>query len=232
MSDTRWERWASGSGVAFVVLFVAGLLLASDLPKAGDSNDAILGWFQDRETELGWQAALFGLAGIAFVWFVGTLAAAIRRAESDPAGRLPAIVVVAGATTAGIYTVAEAVLVAGSNAAGAIDAATARALYETGTTAAVLSTFPAIAFVAAVSIAVVRTGLLPRWLSYAGGIFVAISLIDVGGRLIDGNEAFGPGGWYGLVALIAFLVWTLAASTLLLQRISAQAPAPRMAPTG
>jgi len=232
MSDTRWERWASGSGVAFVVLFVAGLLLASDLPKAGDSNDAILTWFGDRETELGWQAGLFGLAAIAFIWFVGTLAAAIRRAESDPAGRLPAIIVIAGATTVGIYTVSQAILVAGSNAAGTIDAATARALYETATTASVLTNFTAIAFVAAASIAVVRTGLLPRWLAYAGGIFVAISLVDAFGRLIGGNEAFGPGGWYGLVALIAFLVWTLAASTLLAQRVGARAPAPRMAPTG
>lgn len=232
MTDTRWERWAAATGVAFVVLAVIGFVFAPDLPKTGASSDEILSWFRDNDTAVARQAFFFGLAVMAFLWFIGTLAASIRRAENDPAGRLPAITVVSGATAAALYLGGTAAILGAADAAGELEAGTARALYELGTGAFLLTDFVAATFVVAVSLAVIRTALLPAWIAYAGPIYVVLAITDGAGGILSDSEAFGAGGVMGIISFLAFLAWTLVTSALLTQRALAQAPAPRMAPTG
>lgn len=231
MTGTRWDRWAAGSGVVFVVLALAAFLFAYDMPTAGDSNEAILSYFTENDTAVTWQAFLFGLAAIAFVWFIGTIAASMRRAEADPAGRLPAITVVAGATTAALYLVGIGGTTTLAKSAGEIEAATAGAMYELSNTAITLSDFTAAALVMAISLAIVRTALLPAWTAYAGTAVVALLIVHGAGALLTDSDAFGPGGIVGVIAFLAFLAWTLATSSLLMQRVTVEAPTARMAPT-
>jgi hypothetical protein len=232
MSDMRWERWAAASGVAFVVLAIVGFLFAYDLPQAGSTGDEVLTYFRDNDTAVTWQALFFGLAVIALLWFVGTIAAAIRRAENDPAGRIPAITVAAGAAAAALYMGGEAAILSLAKNAGELEAGTALALHGASTTAFLLTNFVAATFVAAVALGVLRTGLLPAWISYAGGVFVVVALIDGVGGILSDAEAFGTGGIIGTLSFLAFLAWTLVTSALLTQNVAATAPTPRMAPTG
>jgi protein-S-isoprenylcysteine O-methyltransferase Ste14 len=232
MSDTRWERWAAASGVAFVVLALVGFLFAADLPKAGSTGDEVLTYFRDNDTAVTWQALFFGLAVVAFLWFVGTIAAALRRAENDPAGRIPAITVVSGATAAALYMGGESAILALAKSADGLEPGSALALHGASTSAFLLTDFVAATFVTAVALGVLRTGLLPMWISYAGAVFVVIAVLDgVVGTLSD-SEAFGSGGVIGIITFLAFLAWTLVTSATLTQRVAATAPTPRMAPTG
>jgi hypothetical protein len=232
MSDTRWERWAAASGVAFAVLAIVGFLFASDLPQAGSTGDEVLTYFRDNDTAVTWQVLFFGLAVIAFLWFVGTIAAAIRRAENDPAGRIPAITVVAGATAAALYMGGEAAILSLAKNAGELEAGTALAVHGASTTAFLLTDFVAATFVAAVALGVLRTGLLPTWIPYAGAAYVVIALVDGVGGTLSESDAFGAGGIIGIISFLAFLAWTLVTSATLTQRVAATTPAPRMAPTG
>jgi hypothetical protein len=232
MTDIRWDRWAAGSGIAFAVLAVAAFLFAYDLPTAGDSSTQIVSYFQDNDTAVLWQAFLFGLAAIAFLWFTGTIAASIRRAENDPAGRIPAIIVAAGATSAALYLAGIGALVTLAKSAGELEPATARVIYEASAAAFTLTDFTAIVFVAAISLGVVRTGLLAPWIAYAGAVAIVVGIVHAFGALLSDAEAFGPGGVIGIISFLVFLAWTLATSALLVQRIAAEVPTPRMAPTG
>jgi hypothetical protein len=231
MSDTRWERWAAATGVAFVVLAVVGFIFAYDLPQTGSTGDEVLTYFRDNDTAVTWQALFFGLAVMAFLWFVGTLASSIRRAENDPAGRIPAIVVVSGATAAALYMGGEAAILSLAKSADSLEAGSALTLHTASTTAFLLTDFVAATFVIAVALGVMRTGLLPTWIAYGGAVFVVLALIDgVGGTLSD-SDAFGSGGFFGTISFLAFLAWTLVTSATLMQRVAATAPTPRMAPT-
>jgi hypothetical protein len=231
MTDMRWDRWAAATGIAFVALAVVGFMFAPDIPESGAANDAVLAWFQNNSTEIGWQAFLFGLAGAAFLWFIGTLAAAIRRAENDPAGRLPAIIVVSGAAAVALYS-AGMTAILGAAKMDALEAGTARVLYELGTGAFLLTNFIVVPFVLAVSLAIVRTGLLPAWLAYVGPVYAVVALVDAAGGTLSDSDAFGAGGIFGTISFLAFLAWTLVTSVLLMQRMTVEAPEVRMAPTG
>jgi len=231
MIDTRWERWAAASGVVFVVLAVVAFLFAYDSPTRGDTSEAILSYFNENDTAIAWQAFVFGLSAIAFIWFVGTLAATVRRAENDPAGRLPAIIVTAGATSAGLFLAGTGANLALANSAGEIEAATARTVYEIGAGAFTITDFTAATLVLAVALAVVRTALLPVWTAYLGVTAAAILIVDAFGGIVTDSDAFGPGSVFGTIAFLVFLAWTLVTSALLAQRVGAEVPTARMAPT-
>jgi hypothetical protein len=230
MTDTRWDRWAAASGVAFAVLAIVGYLFAMNIPARGSSGEEVTTWFADNDTAVMWESFFFGLAVVAFLWFVGTLAAAIRRAENDPAGRLPAIIVITGATAAALYMGGQAGLLTLAQATG-LEAGTALAIHHTAGSAFALTNFVVVALVTAVSLAITRTAFLPAWLAYAGGVYVIVALVDGIGTTLSTNDTFGAGNPLGVISFVAFLAWTLITSALLTQRVMATEPTPRMAPT-
>lgn len=231
MTDTRWERWAAASGVAFAVLAIVGYLFAMDIPARGASGDKVTTWFAENDTAVMWESFFFGLALVAFLWFVGTLAGTIRRSENDPAGRLPAIVVITGATAAAIYMGGQAGLLTLAQTTGDLEAGTALAIHYTAGSAFALTNFVVVALVTAVSVAITRTGFLPAWLAYVGAVYVVVALVDGIGSTLSTNDTFGAGNPLGVISFVAFLAWTLITSALLTQRVTATEPTPRMAPT-
>jgi hypothetical protein len=217
--EVRWDRWAPATGIAFVALAVIAFLLAPDTPNADDSNDEVFSYFTDKDTRILWGAFFFALSGVAFLWFFGTLASLLRRAEADPAGRLPAIMVTSAAASAGLFlaaTGAYAALAAGAD--GNLNADSGRALFDLGNLAFVFTNVPASVLVAAASLGALRTAFLPAWLAWAGIGFFVLALVDLFGRLAVDSAAFGSGGIVGTIVFVVFLAWTLAASFLLTQR--------------
>jgi hypothetical protein len=214
----EWERWAAGSGVAYVVFAIIGFFFVPDLPQPSTGNEALLAYFAAKTEELSFQVFFFALAGISFLWFIGTLAGALRRAEDESTG-LAAIAVAAGAT-------ANAVFLAGmicwsalaASADTILDQGVARGLYDVGRFAYTLFGAPAAAFVLAVSIAALRTRFLPSGLGWAGLILAAVLIVAVAGATIGDNEDFGPTGTYGVVTFMLFLAWVFVTSLLLVQR--------------
>jgi hypothetical protein len=230
-----WERVAAATGVFFVLLALIGFLFAPDPPSPGDTNDQVLSYFSDKETQLRWQALFFATAGAALLWFAGTLASLLRRridaAPSttgwlgDTGARWPAIVIASAATAVGLYTGGVAAYTALAARAGEeIDAGAGRALFELGGSLITYTNFPALVFVGAASLGIARTRLLDDWAAWLGGVVVVVLAIDGIGATIADSDTFGPSGAIGIIAFLAFLVWVLVVSGLLTWRGPAARP--------
>ena len=211
MADDRWERLGAATGIVFVVLAVAGLLFVSMPPEPGASVEEVVAYSVENRDGLLIQSYLFGLAGIFFLWFLGSLRAYLRRAEGDP-GRLSAVAFGAGIATFAAFgtgtgiAAAIAYSIAGT-ASPDVTAALSRivALAFTGTS------FPLIALVASTALVGGRTKTLPAWHGYFGWLLIPIALVSsLGTFFADGPLA--PGGMYGYALFGLFLVWFLAAS--------------------
>jgi hypothetical protein len=223
------ERWSAATGVAYVVLSVVGFFFVPDPPAPSVSNEGLLAFYERNTQELAFQVFLFGLASICFLWFVGTLSGALRRAEADPALRLHAIALAAGATANAVFILGMVCWSAmAASADTVLDQGVARGLYDLGRYAYTLSGIPAAAFVLAASVGVLRTAVLPAAVGWAGALLTLVLIVDVGGATVGASDDFGPTGAYGVFTFLLFLVWTLVTSLFLFQRI---APA-RTAPEG
>ena len=78
-----WDRWAAGSGVVYVVLAIIGFFFVPDPPQPSTPNEALLAYFAGKTDELSFQVFFFGLAAISFLWFVGTVAAALVLSQTS-----------------------------------------------------------------------------------------------------------------------------------------------------
>jgi hypothetical protein len=201
----RAEQIALGSGIVFVVLALIAFVIAGG-PDNGASSDQILGYFRDHDTALKWQAFLFGLSGGCLLWFGGTLASVIRRAEGDPAGRLPAIIVAGVAASVAIYFVGIASWVT------LADIGTNATLYDLGNSAFNLSNFVAATFVWAASLGILRTRLLQEWVGWVGTALTVLLLVNGPAQIFGSSDVIST---LGTITFLAFLVWVFAASTLL-----------------
>jgi Domain of unknown function (DUF4386) len=215
-----WERWAAGTGVLYVVFAIIGFFFVPDLPQPSTPNEQLLAYFAGKTDELFYQVFFFGLATISFLWFVGTLAAALRRAEDDTTG-LAAIALAAGATANAIFIAGMVSWSAMAASADTIlDQGVARGLYDMGRYAYTLSGLPAAAFVLAAAVGALRTRFLPAAAAWAGLLVVVVLVLDVAAATIGDNEDFGPTGSYGVVTFLLFLAWIFVTSLLLVQRAS------------
>jgi Domain of unknown function (DUF4386) len=215
-----WERWAAGTGVLYVVFAIIGFFFLPDPPQPSTPNEELLVYFEGKTDELFYQVFFFALAAISFLWFVGTLAAALRRAEDGTTG-LSEIAVAAGATANAIFIAGMVSWSAMAASADTIlDQGVARGLYDVGRFAYTLSGVPAAAFVLAVSFGALRTRFLPAALGWAGLLLVVVLVLDVAAATIGDNDDFGPTGSYGVVTFLLFLAWIFVTSLLLVQRAS------------
>ena len=109
MAAARDQRTRAWSGVAFAVLFVAGLLPLGDLIGSfGDSDATFTAYFAKGSNR---SAAVLGgvalaLAGIAFLWFLSHL-----RLSIDRSGALAGVVAATGTIFVALLFVATAALV-------------------------------------------------------------------------------------------------------------------------
>jgi Domain of unknown function (DUF4386) len=217
---SRWtvERLAAATGILFVALLLASLFVTGEQPPNLQATNAeILTFFGENHRALLISVILGGLALVAFLWFLGSVAATLRRG-GEP--RLATVAFGAGVATASL---AGASLVIQATIAFRLSADApqiAKALYDMQFLTQTIVGFPAAAFVAAVSIAAWRSRLLPQWFGLVGLIGAAIVLVGAGAFKQKGFYA--PDGAYRTIALIVFLAWTLALSGILATRTPAE----------
>ena len=85
-SNAGLQRWATLGGVAYVVLFVVGVILIfGNSPDSGSAPSKIISWYSDsghrNEVNIGW--VLAGLGYFFFLWFLSALRQSIRRLEGE-----------------------------------------------------------------------------------------------------------------------------------------------------
>jgi Domain of unknown function (DUF4386) len=202
------QRWAALSGIVFVVLMLVGASFVLDVPNGDASSQEIARYLTDsgNHTRNIVGAYLWVLGGLAFLGFAAGLRAVLRRAEGDP-GTLSNLVFGAGVLFTAVWSVSAAALASVAYAVEFSDARVSNADLVTvlpslgGLLLLLGGGFAGILLLAATSILIFRTGVLPRWLAWFG-IVVAITLVfDV--------------TYMNILPLVA---WVLGASIVLLRR--------------
>jgi hypothetical protein len=211
-------RSAAISGLAFTVLYLLHRILQGTGPDSSTAA-AVAAYDVAHRGALVASEVAVGLALLAFIPFLAALVPVIWRAGQET----PAVAV---AVSGGVFvamglmsTAAETALigVADSNQPAAV-----LALDQLQGRTPVVWTITAL--VAALSLAINRTGLVERWLGMAGMVAAAVfllgSLFSVLGRTAEGSSS--------LFGVALFIVWMLALSAGLWRRASTSTtPRPR-----
>jgi hypothetical protein len=208
----EWERWAPFSGVIFVGLTIPTLFLPPKSPPGAGAPAAEWGLFvQDHRSALLASVCLSGLAVVAFMFFLGTLATRLRAAGQE---LLAAVAFGAGFVTASVWYVwlsFEGVLAWTSP--NGLDPTVVKTLLAAADFA---FPFPVAALVVASSLAAWRSATLPTWLSYVGlvgGLWVVI-----GGLAMARSGFFAPTSGARLTGWAFFFLWALVVSIVLLRK--------------
>lgn len=210
MQEAAWQRWIPLSGILFVILLLVGFVIMQ-LPMPDTPDSEITAFYEDSNNRLmviiG--AYFFAVAGLCLLMFANRLRRVIVEAEG-PSATFASLVHACGAIIALAFMAAAASFAAVPGVmefadAPAPGADVARYLPEVGGTLVFLGVMPAaVAMLGATAIASFRHSIFPawfNWLSVACAIAVIFSAL-----------------W---IPAIAFLLWVLAGSVVLMQRQTA-----------
>jgi hypothetical protein len=216
MAERRWgadapwaEQIAAATGIAFVVLAIVAFTLVGDA-KANASTEEIFTYFGDNADRVQVGAFVFGLAGAFLLWFGGTVASALRRAEGDATGRLPTIAVAGVASSVPLYLIGVGAWTALARTAG--EEGVSRALYDLGQQTIGMSAWTGAVFVWAVSTGIMRTRFLSDWVGWLGTALTVLLLVDGAYEQLRDSSGLSV---LGTIAFVAFLAWVLVVSVLM-----------------
>jgi hypothetical protein len=179
------ERWAALGAVAYVVLFIAGELLAySGQPDISASPAKQIAYYSDagHRDKIVWGWLLIVIGVFFFLWFVGALRQALRRIEPD--GTLPAVATVGGSVYA-------ALTLAGASVNAALKSMSddtfhhqvfpelIHAADDVGYILHASGGAGAGALIVATSVMVTRAGLIPRWAGIAGIVSGVLAVFSI-----------------------------------------------------
>ena len=216
MSQLIPQRFDAATGVAFVVLITAALLLPGRPPKADDSIETITALLIERREAFLFGGYIAGLAAMAFLWFLGGVRDYLRV--------LGAAELTTAACASGTFAIT--LMVVGMMmfngvafvAARLGDPPLVRALTDTGNGVIEMTKFGFAAFILAVCRAAAPTGRLPCWLIRFGAgsavlmvasavaLFVDHGIFQFGG-VIDLGGAIPAELWIATLSIIMMRGW-------------------------
>lgn len=226
MSRIDWDRWAPLTGIVFVALVVVTFFLpAASPPTLDDPASDVVAWFEEHETALLANGYISGLALVFFVWFLASL---YRRLRDGGEARLGVVALGGGLVLATFALVAVSLqqYLAWGLAAD-LDEETVRALWVLWA-GGLGWVFPLAIVVGAPALAALKSGVFPQWYG-AAGVIAALWFL-VGGAAYANSGFFSPTGAFQWIGFLAFLVWVLVASVLMLIRPEAEESAARAEP--
>ena len=222
MASRGLRLWSSLSGLVFVVLTVVGSLLIFDGPSG--SSQAKMAAYYGSDTNrshinLGW--ILTGLGLFSLIWFVAVVRERIRESEAaeQAQGTLLSTIALVGGTVYIAVAMAAIALEDGVKTmsddtynhqvySGVIHAANDATYIMVVTGGAALA-----ALIFAVSIAVRRYAILPRWVSWFGFVAGAAAILSV-----------------MFFTMLLWLLWIAVVSVALFLAVRSEVAAPKAAP--
>jgi hypothetical protein len=161
---------------------------------------------------------LAGVALVAFLWLLGSLASALRAGGE---GRLAAIAFGGGLVALAVGA-GQTIILTGLAFRVALDDPTlVKGLYDLRATTSTMLAFPLAALAAATALAVLRGRMLPPWYGWASATTALVTIFR-GGALAH-SGFYAPGGGYGSITFVVILIWVLATSGVLILRTPAAA---------
>ena len=224
MNDSKWEQYGALAGLIFVVLVVVGALITGSPPSPDDSVAKIGKYYTDHTGTIRTGAFLTGLGSAAFLWFLGSVWATLRR--SDDTRRLATI-----ATGGGIVGLITAVTAFALNAAVALAVEQGREsvqlvnpkfIYVLSGVVGGMGNFGIAVFVVAVGVAALRTGVFPAALGWAS-LVIALGWVVAGLVVLTTSTAIFA---LGFIVFLVWLAWVLVISFLLYRPVRAAPAAP------
>jgi hypothetical protein len=228
MADPKWERYAAGTGLGAAVLLAVQAFLAPLYPMYEDSAFTVIRYYHTNASAIRVQILFTGLAGVLFLWFLGSLRSYLRGFEGD-LGRISAIAFGAGVAATGpaavgaLVTAAAAHITSGGwfpyaplQQAPLPGPGAVGPLHELRLLSYPLTWFALAPLLAATAVVAARTGAFPRWHMNASYVVSVLSL-GAGLSILIDTGAFAPGGAYDLILFGLFLVWLGVTSWMIMQ---------------
>jgi hypothetical protein len=161
---------------------------------------------------------VFGLAGILYLWFLGSLRSFLRSAEGDP-GRLSAVAFGGGIAGGVVYSIG--VSISSALAFGIAQSGSAEvtdALSDLATHLYNGSAFGFFVLVLATTLVSGRTKVFPAWLGWLGWLIALLTLAGTLTVVVDSGP-FATGEIVNLLGFFGFFLWFLALSITLTMRV-------------
>jgi hypothetical protein len=203
MDWARWERFAPLTGIVAVVLWVVGVIIESSTHYSEqDAPQEILAVFREDANTLITAGVVFAFGVVFFIWFLGSLRAALYAAEGG-VGRLTSIAYGSGMLAALCLLLQIAPTVQGAFNKNDLSADTAQSLQAMAESFFGGAEFTLLAMFVAVGVLILRTRVFGAWLGWVSlGIALLLAIVPI--------------GWAGVVW--AFPLWTIVTSVLLYRR--------------
>src|SRR6266508_1632494 len=212
MDDVKWERYGAAAGLVFVILVLIASFLPGESPPAiDDSAREIAKYFHGHSGAIQAGAFLSGLAGIAFLWFLGSLWSRIRRPEETR--RLATIAAGGGVVTLGLALVSFAINSTTALRFRELGPLGARFFWTLSNIVIGMASFSIAVLVIATSIAAIRTKVFPVWLGWAGVVLSLAWVVAGIGVASDSGGLFT----FGFIVFLLWVIWILVISFFLFQ---------------
>jgi hypothetical protein len=225
MGNARWEQLGAAGGIVFVVLQMASQALiqaGGGEPPFGAPAPAIIAFFMAKDSQLfAMGEYLSALSLIAFLWFLGSLWATLRRAEREPAW-LSLVALASGVLIVATVSAGTGWPLAVFRRDQGLDPQIARLLFDQGNFAFANAWVMLASLSLATGVVSIRTGALPHWLGWAGVI--------IAGGLLAARAVWASSGLVFIPFMLCYL-WLIAVSVVLIRRARA-AEQPRGAAQG
>ena len=221
----KWsaDRLAATSGFVFVALSVAAFAVVPSPPSLGSPTAKTAAYYVEHHRGGLVQAVLFGLAVIAFLWFVGSVSAVLREAGE---ARLATVALGGGIAAAGLSLLGTTIEAALFERVALESPSLVNGLHVVAVTASTLIGLAAATLAFATAIAVWRSRALPAWYAIASAVGGVIFLF--GGGALTFSGFYSPEGAYTAIGTLVFLLWVLITTVELVRHLgrSTEAPGP------
>lgn len=214
MNEDRYAKYGAATGIAFIVLVVIGFLIVTPTPPDLDAPvDEWTAYYTDDQGAIRAGLVLVALSLFFFVWFLGTLASALRIATGNP--RLPSIAFAGGILATAALFVLVSLVAAAAYRPDEVSPELTRALNDVGLMTGLPAIAGLLALFGATSLVILRTTLLPAWLGWLAGIAAVAQLLSLG-ILFAKTGAFAADGVLGLWVPFGLGIATILALSIVL----------------
>lgn len=217
-------NWEALTGVAFVALAVIALAVAGEPPKADAATADVVRNFTEKRSQVLESSAVWFLAAILLLWFLGVLRSWMRGADADERWT-------ATAFGAGIFGTAFLTASFCGPDAAALEIARAgteplavRGFYDLSGAFFAMSGIGFAVFYWATALAGLKTRSLPSWLCWFAVAAGAVQLLYAAG-LMASHGPSANGGSLGILEPLFSMCWFAAVSVMLFRNKRSEAGA-------